>query len=67
MFYVKEKLGTGLLVQIDLTDENIFTTCPMCGEEVGLDAGLLATVLTDGDFHSTAVYCEECSKKEEWK
>lgn len=62
MFYVKEKLSDAVAVSIEITDENVFTRCPGCGDEVSVD---LAELFSDGesDLYGTAVYCDECSRK----
>lgn len=62
MFYVKEKITDVVEVSIEITDENVFTHCPGCGDEVIVD---LAELFSDGecDLHGTAVYCDKCSRK----
>ena len=62
MFYVKERLSDTLEISTQITDENVFCHCPMCGSEVSVD---IAEILGDGesDLFGTAVYCSECSKK----
>ena len=62
MFYVKEKLNDTMEVSIEITDENVFCHCPMCGTEVPVD---IAEILSDGesDLFGTAVFCDECGKK----
>jgi hypothetical protein len=62
MFYVKEKLTGAVEVSIEISDENVFTRCPGCGDEVSID---LAKLFSDGesDLYGTAVYCDECSRK----
>ena len=62
MFYVKERLNDSLEISIEITDENVFCHCPMCGVEVMVD---IAEILGDGesDLFGTAIYCSECSKK----
>ena len=37
MFYVKEKLSDAVEVTVEITDENVFTRCPGCGDEVSID------------------------------
>ena len=61
MFYVKEKTDTAEFIA-EITDENVFCTCPDCGKEVNVD---LAEVFAggDGDLYSTAVFCKKCSVK----
>ncbi len=62
MFYVKERLNDSMEISIEITDENVFCHCPMCGSEVSVD---IAEILSDGesDLYGTAVFCDECSKK----
>ena len=62
MFYVKEKLSDAVEVTVEITDENVFTHCPSCGDEVSID---LAELFSDGesDLYGTAVYCDKCGKK----
>jgi len=62
MFYVKERLNDAMEVSIEITDENVFCHCPMCGSEVSVD---IAEILSDGesDLFGTAVFCDECGKK----
>lgn len=62
MFYVKGKISDDAEIRIDITDENVFCTCPGCGREVGVN---LPEVFADGegDLFGTAVYCDECSSK----
>ena len=62
MFYVKERLSDILKVTVEITDKNVFTRCPGCGNEVSVD---LAELFSDGesDLCGTAVYCDECSRK----
>lgn len=62
MFYVKEKLSDAVEVTVEITDENVFTRCPGCGDEVSID---LAELLSDGesDLYGTAVYCDKCSRR----
>ncbi|KOC45771.1 hypothetical protein [Clostridium botulinum] len=62
MFYVKSQINEDAHIKIDITDENVFCTCPQCGSEVLVD---LAEVFQDGeiDLFGTDVYCTECSKE----
>ena len=62
MFYVKERINEGAEISIDITDENVFCRCPICGREVLVD---LEDVLGDGngDLFGTSVMCEDCSRK----
>jgi transcription elongation factor Elf1 len=61
MFYVKMEFND-LSVKADITDENVYTICPVCGKEHQVD---LQELLTTGeaDLYSTSVFCKECSEK----
>lgn len=60
MFYVKYQNGE-CSVKAEITDENVFTTCPQCGREIQVD---LQEMFASGDFDlcGTAVFCAECSE-----
>ncbi len=62
MFYVKEKINESMEISIQITDENVFSHCPMCGVELMVD---IAEILSDGesDLYGTSIYCSECSKR----
>lgn len=62
MFYTKEKINDSMEVSIEITDENVFTRCPVCGKEFSVD---LVDILGDGecDLYGTAVLCDECSQE----
>ena len=62
MFYVKTKLPDGKTVETEITDENVYTHCPECGEKVTVD---LAELFSDGegDLFSTGVICADCTRK----
>lgn len=61
MFYVKERINEGAEISIDITDENVFCRCPLCGREVAVD---LEDVLSSGGgLYGTAVFCERCAEK----
>ena len=63
MFYVKERLNDAVEMNVEITDENVFTRCPGCGDEVCVDLAELFGGDEDCDLYGTAVYCEECSRK----
>lgn len=60
MFYVKENFNDAMEVTIEINDENVYCTCPVCRREVLVD---LEEVLKDGDLFSTQVCCDRCSNK----
>lgn len=62
MFYVKENINNAVEVRVELNDENVFCTCPECGQEVAVD---LSAVFADGigDMYGTAVLCDKCAKR----
>lgn len=61
MFYVKAKISKSAEVRVDITDENVFCKCPVCGKEVQV---YLSDILKDedADLTGTAVFCDECGK-----
>ena len=59
MFYVKSQLDESTTLLTEITDENVFTRCPDCGQEVSVvidDEGQL-------DLFGVGVCCTECSRK----
>lgn len=60
MFYVKSKINDESEIRVEITDENVFTICPKCGQEHAVD---LSEIFSDGhsDLFSTSVYCRKCS------
>lgn len=57
VFYLK-KFGFKLYIE----DDNVYTTCPVCGKEHRVD---ISEVFSDGqsDLYGTAIYCPICSAK----
>lgn len=55
MFYVKEPINDAMEVTVEISDENVFCRCPVCGREVLGDG--------KGDLSGTAVLCEDCSRE----
>lgn len=66
MFYVKTQLGANTAIVTEITDENVFTRCPDCGTEIGID--LNDVIDGDGqlDLYGLGVCCPECSRAR-WK
>lgn len=62
MFYVKTQLNEDAAIMVDITGENVFTTCPDCGKEVQVD---LTDFAGDEEFdlYSSGAYCPEYSKR----
>lgn len=62
MFHVKTQLNKDAAIVVDITDKNVFTTCPDCGKEVQVD---LTDFAGDEEFdlYGTEVSCPECSKR----
>lgn len=63
MFYIKTSINDNVEIKVDLYDDEIYTQCANCGKEMQVETGILKEVLKDGDFASTSLYCEECSKE----
>ena len=61
MFYVKTQLAPETSLQTEIHEDNVFTQCPRCGEEIAVN---LAEIFGDVevDLFGTSVYCEACSK-----
>ena len=62
MFYLKSKQPNGKVIKTEITDENVFTRCIECGEELSID---LAELFSDGegDLYSSSIICAACTKK----
>lgn len=62
MFYMKSDIGNGITIKAEINDDNVFTTCPECGEEHCID---LQDAVIDGqiDLYGVAIYCKDCSAK----
>ena len=61
MFYIKSNLAKVAILITEITEENVFTRCPCCKEEIAVD---LTEVIGegDGDLYSTSVFCKACSQ-----
>lgn len=56
MFYIQ--LGAnGLDVRVKITEENVFTDCPVCGKPLDVD------ITEIEDLYGTSIYCTECFEK----
>ncbi len=62
MFYVKTQLNDDAMLEVDITETNVFCRCPLCGSEVPVD---LDDFTGDEEFsvYSSEVACAKCSKK----
>ena len=62
MFYVKTQLNDDAMLEVDITDTNVFCRCPLCGSEVPVD---LNDFTGDADFNviTSGVACARCSRK----
>ncbi|KKO51108.1 hypothetical protein [Paenibacillus sp. DMB20] len=57
MFYLKTEID-GEMYKVEIYDDEIFTTCLLCGNEIQVDAHTIIDVLRNGgDFASTAISC----------
>lgn len=63
MFFVKAKLSDEVTINTDITDENVYTVCPMCGKEHAV--GDITELFRKGEFdlYSSSLYCRECAEK----
>ncbi|AYB38522.1 hypothetical protein [Brevibacillus laterosporus] len=62
MFYLKTKDRRNKELVVDIYDDEIFTKCVECGKEIQADSELLINVLENGEFASTYIMCEKCTK-----
>ena len=63
MYYVKEKIN-GVEVKIEINDENVFTCCVECGNEIAVDIVEEIKCNPDFDLYGTGRICgQECSEK----
>ncbi len=62
MFYVKDSIGEGVSLAIDIGNDNVFCRCATCGREIQID--LVDLLSIDGtDLCSTQVHCEKCTEE----
>lgn len=68
MFYVKFPLSSDPAASadicIDLTDENVFTTCLDCGREMQVDLSELSQDSEGFDLYGTNLRCGKCSAQQ---
>lgn len=62
MYYVKSKLADGAEINVEITDENVFTRCNGCGAEMPVDI-VAESRNDDFDLCGTMCYCPKCSVK----
>ncbi len=63
MFYLKTEIN-GKIIKVDIYDDEIYTTCFICGKEFQPDTEIMRFIYEDGgDFSSTSLSCG-CSDKE---
>lgn len=62
MFYVKTQLNDDSMLEVDITENNVFCRCPLCGTEVPVN---LDDFTGDEDFsvYTSGVACANCSRK----
>lgn len=60
MFYTKTKINEETSITTLITDENVFTTCVDCGQEIPVD---LDEMIVDGhlDLYGIGCRCADCS------
>lgn len=62
MFFVKVKVNEATEIRAEITDENVFTICPVCGKEHAVEISEIYE--NGGDLYSSQVICDECSFKD---
>lgn len=63
MIYVKGKMPSGEVVQVQILENGIYCECPVCGAETTVEYDIFIEILNEGRLEETAVYCEPCSDK----
>ena len=58
MFYVKTKLNDDSVLEVDITRDNVFCRCPICGAEIQVHTD---RCIADADFNEPP--CEDCGRK----
>ena len=59
MLYLKEQTGEGRYIVTELTSENVFSVCPICGREAPVID--FENIITREDFNfSRSVCCPAC-------
>lgn len=60
MFFVKATLTTGVCVHVDIRNDNVYTHCHCCGEEMRVN---LNRVLAGpkGTREDSAMLCKDCT------
>lgn len=62
MIYTKlDVFGAKLIVP--LYSDEMYSTCPVCGDETKVDYEVFLQIAEDGDFEGTSLYCEPCGDK----
>lgn len=62
MFYIKEEFGDNNVIEVEITGENAYTRCALCGKEISVD--LMELILDGCDIYSTSLFCgDRCFKK----
>jgi len=61
MFYTKAKLWNGRTIEIDLYDDEFYSRCSGCGNELQFDSIEIANIIKNGgDLAGTSVVCQKC-------
>lgn len=64
MLYIKAKINDQVELKVDLYEDEIFTACPICGNEIPVDTDELVSIIQSGaDFAGTSIYCNGCYPK----
>lgn len=62
MLYLKERTGEGRYTVIELTADNVFSVCPICGDEAPVND--FENIITGRDFYfNKSVCCPVCTAK----
>ena len=60
MFFVKATLAPGVCVRVDPRNDNVYTHCHCCGEEMRVNLNKVRAN-TKGTLEHTAMLCKDCT------
>lgn len=63
MFYQKITTEDGLSIEIPFNEDNIYTRCEECREEILIEYDLLAQIIEEDGTSNVRVTCDKCTGK----
>jgi hypothetical protein len=62
MFYTKTRINE-MEVKVNVSTDNVYCCCPMCGKEMQVDLVKIFRGSKDGTLENTQAVCEDCEKE----